>query len=129
MSDKPSCFRELVGARSAQEQCFSCEWFKACAEDRTTPTADAMLENAASTMRQRARDYDKPSGERSMGKCVSAFNTITGRDLSEAEGWLLLQVLKDVRQFQNPERVHADSLIDCIAYAALKAEAIMGEGK
>ena len=29
--------------------------------------------------------YDKPDGERSMGKTVAAFNAVTGRDLSEAE--------------------------------------------
>ena len=61
-----------------------------------------------------------------MGKCVAAFNAITGRDLTEAEGWLLLQVLKDVRQWQRPG-FHEDSAEDCIAYAALKAEAKQGE--
>lgn len=62
-----------------------------------------------------------------MGKTVAAFNAVTGRDLSEAEGWLLLQLLKDVRLFQRPG-YHADSAEDCIAYAALKAEAKMAEG-
>jgi hypothetical protein len=73
-------------------------------------------------MRDRAATYDNPEGERSMGKAVQAFNAITGRDLTEPEGWLLLQVLKDVRLFQRPG-YHADSAEDCIAYAALKAEA------
>lgn len=73
-------------------------------------------------MRDRAATYDKPDGERSMGRAVEAFNAITGRDLTEPEGWLLLQVLKDVRLFQRPG-YHADSAEDCIAYAALKAEA------
>lgn len=73
-------------------------------------------------MRDRAATYDKPEGERSMGRAVLAFNAITGRDLTEPEGWLLLQVLKDVRLFQRPG-YHADSAEDCIAYAALKAEA------
>ena len=69
-----------------------------------------------------AKPYDKPEGERSMGRAVEAFNAITGRDLEESEGWLLLQVLKDVRDRQRREP-HVDSLEDCIAYAALKAEA------
>ncbi|WP_150661468.1 hypothetical protein [Pandoraea sputorum] len=73
-------------------------------------------------MDARAAQYDKPEGERSMGKAVEAFNAITGRNLSEPEGWLLLQVLKDVRLFQRPG-YHADSAEDCIAYAALKGEA------
>lgn len=86
-----------------------------------------LLQVAADHMRARAATYDKPDGERSMGKTVAAFNAVTGRDLSEAEGWLLLQLLKDVRLFQRPG-YHADSAEDCIAYAALKAEAKMAEG-
>ena len=72
-------------------------------------------------MRDRAATYDSPEGERSMAKTVAAFNAITGRDLTETEGWLLLQVLKDVRLFQRPG-YHADSAEDGIAYSALKAE-------
>ena len=88
--------------------------------------ADQLLTRAAQHMQDRAATYDKPGGERSMGKAVQAFNAITGRDLSEPEGWLLLQVLKDVRLFQHPG-YHADSAEDCIAYAALKAEAKQSE--
>lgn len=87
-----------------------------------------LLQVAADHMRARAATYDKPDGERSMGKTIAAFNAVTGRDLSEAEGWLLLQLLKDVRLFQRPG-YHADSAEDCIAYAALKAEAKMAEGE
>lgn len=87
-----------------------------------TQTAPALLSKAASIMEERGKQYDKPEGERSMGKAVMAFNTITDRDLTEAEGWLLLQVLKDVRLWQRPG-YHQDSAEDCIAYAALKAEA------
>lgn len=88
--------------------------------------ADELLSKAAQHMQDRAATYDKPEGERSMGKAVQAFNAITGRDLTEPEGWLLLQVLKDVRLFQR-QGYHADSAEDCIAYAALKAEAKAGE--
>jgi hypothetical protein len=73
-------------------------------------------------MHDRAATYDAPSGERSMGKAVVAFNAITGHALTESEGWLFLQVLKDVRLFTR-SAYHADSAEDCIAYAALKAEA------
>ena len=91
-------------------------------------TAVQLLENAAFIMNERGKQYDKPSGERSMGKCIAAFNVITGRNLLESEGWLLLQLLKDVRQWQQPG-YHADSAEDCIAYAALKAEAKQSEAK
>lgn len=85
-------------------------------------TAPELLETAQGHMMDRAKTYDKPQGERSMGKTVQAFNTITGKDLTEAEGWLLLQILKQVRLFTHPG-YHADSAEDNIAYAALMAEA------
>ncbi len=86
-------------------------------------TALGLLDVAAGHMRDRAATYDKPEGERSMGRTVQAFNAITGRDLTEPEGWLLMQLLKDVRLFTRPG-YHADSAEDCISYAALKAEAL-----
>lgn len=86
--------------------------------------AQDFLRKGADLLEERGKQYDQPCGERSMGKAVSAFNTITGRSLSEAEGWLLLQILKDVRQWQNPDKYHADSAEDCVSYAALKAEAL-----
>lgn len=89
-------------------------------------TAPVLLDKAAGHMRDRAATYDQPEGERSMARTVAAFNTITGRDLKESEGWLLLQLLKDVRDRQRPA-AHRDSLEDCIAYAALKAEARLAE--
>ena len=88
----------------------------------TTPAAPELLGRAAAHMHDRASTYDETGGERSMGKAVTAFNAITGRNLTESEGWLLLQVLKDVRLFTRSE-YHADSAEDCISYAALKAEA------
>jgi len=89
-------------------------------------TAPYLLEKASEHMKERGRQYDRPAGERSMGRAVQAFNAITGQSLSESEGWLLLQVLKDVRDRQRGSP-HRDSLEDCIAYAALKAEARLSE--
>ena len=93
----------------------------------STPSAPALLDAAAGHMRDRAATYDSPGGERSMGATVAAFNIITGRDLSESEGWLLMQTLKDVRDRQR-KQPHKDSLEDGIAYSALKAEARLKEG-
>lgn len=87
-----------------------------------TVTSSEVLERAAQHMRARAATYDSPEGERSMGKTVQAFNAVTGQTLTEAQGWLLLQILKDVRLFAR-DGYHADSAEDCVAYAALKAEA------
>lgn len=84
-----------------------------------------ILQAAIDIQAARAAEYDQPGGERSMGRTVQAFNAITGRDLTEAEGWLLLQVLKDVRQWSAKD-YHHDSALDGVAYSALKAEALAG---
>lgn len=86
--------------------------------------ASELLINASNIMVERGKQYDTPDGERSMGKTVQAFNTITGRNLKESEGWLLLQLLKDVRNCTG-DKPHEDSLLDCIAYSALKAESAL----
>lgn len=85
-------------------------------------TAPKLLEKALQHMLDRAKTYDQPGGERSMGKAVSAFNAITGKNLTEAEGWMLMDLLKLVRLFTRPG-YHADSAEDHIAYGALMAEA------
>lgn len=86
------------------------------------------LQGAIDVQAERGQQYDSPEGERSMGRAVTAFNAITGRDLTEAEGWLLLQVLKDVRQWQRPDNYHHDSALDCVSFASLKAEALFAAG-
>ena len=87
--------------------------------------ATDVLEKAAKHMRDRAATYDTPEGERSMAKTVAAFNAITGKSLSVAEGWLFMAVLKQVRVFQNPAKPHQDSLEGGVAYAALLAEEML----
>jgi hypothetical protein len=91
------------------------------------PKAAELLGRAAAHMHDRSSTYDEPEGERSMGKIVTAFNAITGRDLTESEGWMFMQQVKLVRLFTRSE-YHADSAEDNIAYAALLAEA-KGDGR
>ena len=142
MHANPPCFGQFsFGTSYGERECNACPHIDPCTEqtaenirakeaahlssDAPTPlrtTAQGLLSKARDHMLDRAATYDKPEGERSMGRAVEAFNAITGRGLEESEGWLLLQVLKDVRDRQRREP-HVDSLEDCIAYAALKAEA------
>ena len=89
----------------------------------TNNTASGFLERANDIMRQRAAQYDSDGGERSMANTVLAFNAVTGHTLAEEDGWLLMQILKDVRQWKK-EHFHQDSADDCVAYCALKAEAL-----
>lgn len=81
------------------------------------------LQAAIDVQAERGKQYDKPSGERSMAATVSAFNCITGYTLEEADGWMFMGLLKLVRQSQNPEKYHHDSALDFVAYASLYAEA------
>lgn len=91
------------------------------------PKAAELLGRAAKHMRDRAATYDKPEGERSMGRAVDAFNAVTGHTLKESEGWLFMALLKAVRSETRSEP-HQDSLEDLIAYTALYAEA-RGDGR
>ena len=83
-------------------------------------TADQLLNKAAEHMRARAALYDRPEGERSMRSAVCAFNAITGAGLSPHQGWLLLALLKFVRD-QSREDPHTDSIEDAVAYADRKS--------
>lgn len=85
--------------------------------------AESFLHQAAELMAERGKQYEQPGGERSMGKAVAALNAITGRDLTEAEGWLLMSLVKRVRQHSGAG-YHQDSAEDAVAYAALEAEAL-----
>ncbi len=88
--------------------------------------ATDFLNAAAVVQADRGKTYDSPEGERSMLRTTLAFTFITGHQLSEADGWLFMQVLKDVRQWQRAD-YHHDSALDSVSYAALKAEALHAE--
>jgi len=85
-------------------------------------TANQLLNKAASHMQARAATYDKPEGERSMAATVTAYNAVTGQNITESHGWLLMSILKMVRDNQRNEP-HTDSVEDLIAYSALYGEA------
>lgn len=89
----------------------------------TQKTALTYLREASETMAERGKEYDKPSGERSMQATVWAFNAVTGAHMSESDGWLFMLLLKQVRQWQKPD-FHEDSAVDGVAYAALLAESL-----
>ena len=88
--------------------------------------AEKLLIQASEVMTERGKQYDKPKGERSMKRTVLAFNAITGQDLTETQGWQFMEVLKAVRNFTG-NKLHQDSMLDGIAYSALKAESGMNE--
>jgi hypothetical protein len=86
-------------------------------------TAPSILRAAISHMEDRAKTYDKPEGERSMGATVEAFRAVSGVSMTEEQGWLFMSLLKAVRSQQGAYR--ADSYEDGAAYFALAGEAAM----
>lgn len=79
-----------------------------------------VLKAGAQHMDDRAEQYDAPRGERSMEKTMSMFNTLTGHNLSETEGWKFMALLKMVRASTGPFKL--DNYEDLVAYSALAAE-------
>ena len=86
----------------------------------TLPDAQHFLEAALNHLGNRASTYDNPQGERSMGRTVEAFNTITGNKLTEEQGYLFMVLLKAVRSQQG--KYKSDSYEDGAAYFALMGE-------
>ena len=86
------------------------------------PTAHTILQDAAQHMLDRAAARDQPTGERSMARCVTAFNALTGHSLSERDGWMFMVVLKAARACNTPAG-QLDDYQDLAAYSALCGEA------
>lgn len=84
-------------------------------------SADQILQSAADAISQRAAQRDAEQ-ERSMARSVAAFNALTGRDLTENEGWLFMAVLKMARATTPGAPYHADDYVDGAAYVALAGE-------
>lgn len=80
--------------------------------------SDFLLE-ADRVMGERATERDVEA-ERSMEKIVKIFNTLLNRDLTEAEGWTFMSILKLVRCHIGPYK--KDDYIDRISYTALEGE-------
>ena len=83
-------------------------------------TADTILSNAAAEMQDRAASRDTPEGERSMGRCVKAFNAMFSTELTETQGWQFMELLKMARSVGGEFRL--DDFTDGVAYAALAGE-------
>ncbi len=96
-------------------------------QNEPCPSAAGILKAALSHMEDRAATYDAPTGERSMGKTVEAFNTVTGQKLTEEQGWLFMVLLKAVRSQQGGYR--SDNYEDLCAYGSLMGEAAAVERK
>ncbi|KKN92368.1 hypothetical protein LCGC14_0208590 [marine sediment metagenome] len=79
-----------------------------------------VFDDAKKTIIQRGEERDQPDGERTIPRCVTAFNAITGHKLSNCDGWLFMEVLKKCRSVQGAYKY--DDYRDGLGYAALRAE-------
>jgi hypothetical protein len=89
------------------------------------PRVEDLLREVFAILKERGKVYDTSgeSGcERSMEKTVALFNLRTGHNLTEAQGWIFMGYLKDVRQDAAGGK-HRDSAVDKVSYALLEAEA------
>lgn len=88
--------------------------------DNKQNTAKDILKEASDCLVNRATERDKEDGERSMKSCVTAFNALTGKSLTETEGWVFMTVLKLARS--QGGSFELDDYVDMAAYAALAGE-------
>lgn len=91
-------------------------------------TAADYLAACAKVQLERGKQYDASgTGERSFDAAAEAFNCVTGKNLRGSDVCLILVMVKLVRQYSDPTRLHADSVLDKVSYSALWAEQITAE--
>ena len=95
-------------------------YFELVRRNMPSTSAHGILQNAAAEMLDRAASRDTPAGERSMGRCVKAFNAMFGTELTETQGWQFMELLKMARSVGGEFRL--DDFTDGVAYAALAGE-------
>ncbi len=82
--------------------------------------AHEFLEKGVGHMKDRASQRDAEDGERSMKRCVEAFNALEGTTLTETQGWKFMVMLKMARSVSGD--FTADDYEDMAAYAGLAGE-------
>ncbi len=92
-------------------------------------TADHLLQETSKVLQNRNRCH---TPERLMPLIITAFNDLTGRNLSIGEGFLFMMVLKMARMTSGKgssvtDRYNRDDFIDLCGYAALMAEHLEAE--
>lgn len=88
-------------------------------------SAVGLLTDAAQTIGARAQERDVES-ERSMAKCVAAFNVMFGQNITEEQGWLFMVLLKMSRSTVGHRR---DDFLDGAAYLSLAGECALNQTK
>lgn len=91
-------------------------------------TSAEYLSECLRVQTERGKQYDASgTGERSFAAAADAFNAATGKSLTGSDVCLLLAMVKLVRQYSSPDRLHQDSLLDGVSYMSLWAEELTKE--
>lgn len=99
---------------------------KPAAKHPTTSTE--YLAACAKVQLERAKQYNASgTGERSFEAAAEAFNCVTGKNLRGSDVCLILEMVKLVRQYSDPTRLHDDSVLDAVSYLSLWAEELTKE--
>lgn len=90
--------------------------------------ASFLLSEASRILSLRAAERDcENTGERSMMEIVRTFNSLTGHNLTEPDGWSFMLLLKMVRARKGVAR--EDDYVDMVSYSALLGESRLNETK
>jgi hypothetical protein len=96
--------------------------------DQPQKTSAEYLSECLRVQTERGKQYDASgTGERSFAAAAAAFNAATGKSLMGSDVCLLLAMVKLVRQYSSPDRLHQDSLLDGVSYMSLWAEELTKE--
>lgn len=90
-------------------------------------TAASFLSEGMRILTERGEQYGSDKRECSFPQVAQAFNAITGKDMTGSDVCLILALVKQVRQYAQPERFHEDSAVDGVNYLALQAEQLKRE--
>lgn len=90
-------------------------------------TAADFLSEGMRILTERGQQYGSSERECSFPQVAQAFNAITGKQLVGSDICLILALVKQVRQYAQPERFHEDSAVDGVNYTALQAEQLKRE--
>lgn len=90
-------------------------------------TAASFLSEGMRILTERGEQYGSDKRECSFPQVAQAFNAITGKAMTGSDVCLILALVKQVRQYAQPERFHEDSAVDGVNYLALQAEQLKRE--
>lgn len=90
-------------------------------------SAQDFLSEGMRILGDRGKQYGSNERECSFPQVAQAFNAITGHELKASDVCLILALVKQVRQYAQPERFHEDSAVDGVNYTALQAQELKRE--